>query len=150
MELLICSVSSCALSVLIVVPPVFVVLAVACDIHAERHLAKAGVASARGGVSPPLKRSDSESGEGAAQRRSAQAKRGRLGKPLAGARGGAPERTSHLRYKTDQRHGLQRSATATVPRYWATHDDVVCPGKRVGSWINVCSSCRVIRKKRCR
>src|ERR1700692_305299 len=49
-----------------------------------------GVASARGGVSPPLKRSDSESGKGAAQRRSAQAKRGRLGKPLAGARGGLP------------------------------------------------------------
>jgi len=31
-----------------------------------------------------------ESGKGEAQRRSAQAKRGRLGKPLAGARGGAP------------------------------------------------------------
>src|SRR5580698_3746721 len=32
---------------------------------------------------------------------------------------------------------------------WATHDDGVCPGKRVVSWINVCSSYRVIRRKRC-
>ncbi len=30
------------------------------------------------------------------------------------------------------------------PQLWATHDVVVCPGKRVGSWINVFSSCRVI------
>jgi hypothetical protein len=31
-----------------------------------------------------------------------------------------------------------------------THDDAVCPGKRVVSWISVCSSCRVIKKRRCR
>jgi hypothetical protein len=34
-----------------------------------------------------------------------------------------------------------------VPQHWATHDDVVCPGKRVGSWINVCSFCRVNQKE---
>src|ERR1700722_7127738 len=56
-----------------------------------------------------------------------------------------PERTSHFRYKTDRRHGLQRSATATIPQHWVTHEDGVCPGKRVESCINVCSSCRVIR-----
>jgi len=39
---------------------------------------------------PPLERSDSGSGKGGAKRRAAQAKRGSLGKLLAGARGGAP------------------------------------------------------------
>ena len=58
------------------------------------------------GYLPPLERSDSGSGKGEAQRRSAQAKRGRLGKPLAGARGGAPEQTGEMLYKTDRRHGL--------------------------------------------
>ena len=103
------------------------------------------------GYHPPLERSRRRNGKGEAQRRSAQAKRGRLGRPLAPRdRGRAPERTWHFRYKTDRRHGLQRSATAMVTHIWATHDDVVCPGKRVGSWINVCSFCRAIRKKRCR
>jgi hypothetical protein len=50
-------------------------------VHAERHLAKAGVARCKGGVSPPGAK------RGRAQRRSAQAKRGRLGKPLS-PRGG--------------------------------------------------------------
>src|SRR5580658_7900003 len=49
-----------------------------------------GVATARGGGSPTLETERSGSGKGGAQRRAAQAKRGRLGKPLAGARGGAP------------------------------------------------------------
>ena len=39
---------------------------------------------------PPLERSDSGSGKGGAKRRAAQAKRGSLGKPLAGARGKHP------------------------------------------------------------
>ena len=30
-----------------------------------------------------------------------------------------------------------------------THDDAVCPGKRVVSWINACSSCRATKRKRC-
>jgi len=50
-------------------------------VHAERHLAKAGVARCKGGVSPPGAK------RGRAKRRSAQAKRGRLGKPLS-PRGG--------------------------------------------------------------
>ena len=49
-----------------------------------------GVATARGGGSPTLETKRSGSGKGGAQRRAAQAKRGSLGKPLAGARGGAP------------------------------------------------------------
>ena len=49
-----------------------------------------GVASARGGGSPTLATERSGSGKGGAKRRAAQAKRGSLGKPLAGARGGAP------------------------------------------------------------
>jgi hypothetical protein len=35
------------------------------------------------------------------------------------ARGQLRERTSHLRYKTDQRHALQRSGTLMVPRLWS-------------------------------
>jgi hypothetical protein len=49
-----------------------------------------GVATARGGGSPTLATERSGSGKGGAKRRAAQAKRGSLGKPLAGARGGAP------------------------------------------------------------
>src|SRR5882757_8569390 len=30
-----------------------------------------------------------------------------------------------------------------------THDDAVCPGKRVVSWISACSSYRVTKRKRC-
>jgi hypothetical protein len=36
----------------------------------------------------------------------AQAQRGSLGKPLAGARGGAPECAGDMLYKTDWGHGL--------------------------------------------
>src|SRR5271157_3553274 len=52
-------------------------------LHAERLLAKAGVASARRGGSPTL-------GAKRKGRRAAQAKRGSLGRLLARARGGAP------------------------------------------------------------
>src|ERR1017187_3756575 len=51
----------------------------------------AGVASASRGVSPPLERERSGSGKGVAQRRSAQAQRGRLGSGLR-ARGAEPLR----------------------------------------------------------
>ena len=37
-----------------------------------------------------------------------------------------------------------------VPRLGRTHDDAVCPGKRVGSWINACSSCRATNSDLCR
>ena len=33
------------------------------------------------------------------------------------------------------------------PRPLGTHDDVVCPGKRVGSWINVCNFLSSYQKK---
>jgi len=56
--------------------------------------------------------------------------------PLARARSEAPERTEHLRYKTDQGHALQHAGTLMVPELWSTHDDAICPGKRVGSWIS--------------
>src|SRR5579859_2932622 len=49
-----------------------------------------GVATARGGGSPTLATERSESEKGGAKRRAAQAKRGSLGKLLAGARGRAP------------------------------------------------------------
>jgi len=64
-------------------------------LHAERLLAKAGVARRNGeGYLPPLERSRRRNGKGEAQRRSAQAQRGRLGRPLAPRdRGSAPERT---------------------------------------------------------
>src|SRR5271154_819060 len=51
-----------------------------------------GVASARGGGSPTLGAERERRGKGEAQRRAAQAQRGSLGKPLAGARGEAPLR----------------------------------------------------------
>src|ERR1035437_4284290 len=50
----------------------------------------AGVATASRGVSPPFERDRSGSGKGVAQRRSAQAKRGRLGSGLRARAGGAP------------------------------------------------------------
>ena len=61
-------------------------------LHAERLLAKAGVARRKGrGISHPWRGSRRRNGKGGAQRRSAQAKRGRLGKPLAPRdRGRAP------------------------------------------------------------
>src|ERR1700733_9769284 len=61
-------------------------------VHAERLLAKAGVASVKGrGISHPWRGSRRRNGKGGAQRRSAQAKRGRLGRPLdARDRGRAP------------------------------------------------------------
>jgi hypothetical protein len=52
-------------------------------LHAERLLAKAGVASARRGGSPTL-------GAQRKGRRAAQAERGSLGRLLAGARGSTP------------------------------------------------------------
>src|ERR1700760_4978672 len=52
-----------------------------------------GVATARRGGSPTLGTERSGSGKGGAKRRAAQAKRGSLGKLLAGARGGAPLRS---------------------------------------------------------
>src|SRR5580704_4868838 len=108
-----------------------------------------GVASARGGVSPPLKRSDSESGKGEAQRRSAQAKRGRLGKPLAGARGGAPERTGHFVYEIDRVHGLHHDGDRmALPALARRMKMRLCLGKRFEPWINACSFFRAIRRKR--
>jgi hypothetical protein len=61
-------------------------------VHAERHLAKAGVARRKGRGLPTLEEeAERWNGKGEAQRRSAQAQRGRLGKPLAPRdRGRAP------------------------------------------------------------
>ena len=73
--------------------------AVACT-YMPNASAEGGGASARGGGSPTLGTKRSESGKGGAKRRAAQGKRGSLGKPLAGARAEAPERTSHLLFRT--------------------------------------------------
>ncbi len=60
-------------------------------VHAERHLAKAGVARRNGeGYPHPWRGSRRRNGKGGAQRRSAQAQRGRLGKPLAPRGGRSP------------------------------------------------------------
>jgi hypothetical protein len=57
--------------------------AVACDIHAERLLAKAGGSKRKLRGIPTLRNeSDSGGGKGEAERRSAQAQRGRLGTRL--------------------------------------------------------------------
>src|SRR5258707_13073278 len=83
--------------------------AAACTYMPNASWRRRGVASARGGGYPTLGTKRSESGKGGAKRRAAQAKRGSLGKPLAGARGGAPECTGEMRYKTDQRPALHRT-----------------------------------------
>jgi len=71
---------TCLPVVVVIQPPEL--WSLACDIHAERLLAKAGGSKGKGrGIAHP---------EGTAERRSAQAKRGRLGTLLARARGGAP------------------------------------------------------------
>jgi hypothetical protein len=74
----------------VVVP--LVVVAVACDIHAERHLAKAGGSKRKLRGIPTLATEQGGVERAERTRRSAQAQRGRLGKRLAGARGGAPLR----------------------------------------------------------
>src|SRR5580658_6578802 len=95
-----------------------------------------GVASARGGGSPTLGTKRSESGKGGAKRRAAQAQRGSLGKPLAGARGGAPEHTGEMLYKTDRRHGLHHGGEQLAFPALAERTNMrLCPGKRVVSWI---------------
>src|ERR1700678_3686431 len=63
---------------------------VACTYMPNASWRRRGVATARGGGSPTLETKRSESGKGVAKRRAAQAQRGSLGTPLAGARGGAP------------------------------------------------------------
>src|SRR3954471_22044315 len=64
--------------------------AAACTYMPNASWRRRGVASARGGGSPTLGTKRSGSAKGGAKRRAAQAKRGSLGKPLVGARGGAP------------------------------------------------------------
>jgi hypothetical protein len=62
-------------------------------IHAERLLAKAGGSKRKGrGISHPCNEAKPE-WKGRSEAEAAQAKRGSLGKPLARARSGAPERT---------------------------------------------------------
>ena len=39
------------------------------------------------------------------------------------------ERTQHLGYKTDRRHGLQRNAMAMGSSHFGKHDDMYIPGK---------------------
>src|SRR5258708_38078281 len=83
------------------------------------------------------------------KRRSAQAKRGRLGgllrapeaEPLSVLSTCVTKQTKDMRY------------SEVEPRWFLgfglTHDDAVCPGKRVVSWINACSSCRATKRSRC-
>jgi hypothetical protein len=46
-------------------------------------------------------------------------KNGLLGHGGSPGGGGGRERTEHLRYKTDQRHALQRRETLMVPQLWS-------------------------------
>jgi hypothetical protein len=73
-----------------VVPPFLNGCAVFAHKHvlALAHASRGGKCKRRG--SPPLERSDERSGGGVAQRRSAQAKRGRLGCLLSRVRDGVP------------------------------------------------------------
>src|SRR5271155_2798893 len=83
MELLICSVSSCALSLLMLVAPWLLnglAVAVLTDTPWPPAI-RVWVASARGGVSPTLVGELKAETQGQAQPRSAQAQRGRLREP---------------------------------------------------------------------
>jgi hypothetical protein len=74
----------------------------ACYIHAECLLAKAGGSKRKGrGISHPWNEGKPEwKGRSEAEGCTSEARK--PGESLARARGGAPECTSHLRYKTDQ------------------------------------------------
>src|SRR5277367_983514 len=74
-----------------VIPPFLNGCAVFAHKHALAlaHASRGGKCKRRG--SPPLERSDERSGGGVAQRRSAQAKRGRLGCLLSHDRDGVPQ-----------------------------------------------------------
>src|SRR5271154_3024987 len=127
-------------------------------LHWQRHVTympnaswrRRGVATARGGGSPTLETKRSESGKGGAKRRAAQAQRGSLRTPLAGARGGAPECTGEMLYKTDRRHGLHHGGEQLAfPALARRMKMRLCLGKRLEPWINACSFYRAIRKRRC-
>jgi hypothetical protein len=105
-----------------------------------------GVATARGGVSPTLETERSGKGR---EGRAAQAQRGSLGKPLAGARGGAPERTGHFVYEIDRGHGLHHDGDrAALPALALRMKMRLCLGKRLEPWTNASSFYRAIRRKR--
>ena len=66
------------------------------------------------------------------------------------ARGAAPMsvlRTCVTKQTKDPRY-IGRG-TLMVPELGLTHDDAVCPGKRVVSWINVYNFCRATKRKKC-
>ena len=101
-----------------------------------------GVASARGGGSPTRRAPQS----GGLHKRSAEdwghSLRARGAELLSVLRTCVTKQTKDLRYI-----GLEAAWFLSFGR---THDDAVCPGKRVVSWINACSSCRATKKKKCR
>jgi hypothetical protein len=51
------------------------------------------------------------------------------------------KRAKDMRYKG--------RGTSMVSSFGLMHDDAVCPGKRVVSWINVCNFYRPTKRKRC-
>ena len=51
------------------------------------------------------------------------------------------KQTKDLRYSDDE--------PLWFVAFGLTHDDAVCPGKRVVSWINVCNFYRATRRKKC-
>src|ERR1700733_9439442 len=87
--------------------------------------------------------------KGGRRRRSAQAQCGRLGcllrapeaEPLSVLSTCVTKQTKDMRYS--------EAEPGWFLGFGRTHDDAVCPGKRVGSWINACSSFRVTKRRRC-
>jgi len=110
-------------------------------LHAERLLAKAGVASARRGGSPTLKWSGRAKGCTSGARKPGETPCARGGQRprayFALALRNRPEKWS-----TAKRDGNGHSMFAETRRW-------CMPGKRVVSWIKVCSSWRATRRKRC-
>ena len=95
-------------------------------LHAERLLAKAGVARRKGrGISHPWSGAK-RSGKGEAQRRSAQAKRGRLGRPLAPRDGAAPLSEVWLPYSCASAHRLSGSALRAGTRLLQNSVQEIC------------------------
>jgi hypothetical protein len=73
-----------------------------------------------------------------------------LGHCHATGRGGPPECTGDMLYKTDRRHGLHHGGEQLAfPALARRMKMRLCLGKRLEPWINACSSYRAIRGMKC-
>jgi hypothetical protein len=94
----------------------------------------AGAASARGGF-PTLGTERERSGGGVAQRRSAQAKRGRLGCLLSRARDGVPQEAWFPKRSHSSASALQLSPMIPLTVFSVPHCWLSVPARAQGFWL---------------